>query len=479
MTALTEGEQNLKIRIGFIDVIVLLSCFLSFSIIITEWDSFLYGGALLTLFPCLFVSYYLVVKVLESRINYKYTVLSYTIVQWIRFVIIPATMALSQEKVFYSTTNLNWSLWLLLFEFLASSLFLCVASLRKIRENHDKLYLKGNKYVYIVFIFFASMLFLYYTRKGFQLLNFIKISVGNSERSGDLEDTGLVLVRQIITCSFTFAFLIIVSFCEKRYQISRSNKYIYYSIIAAIAVVLVIVGERRSHQIYTAITTAYILVRVFHTRKRIIVTSIFGSALFVLALMSLYKFSYAFLYASYGDALKATSFSMQRLSLLLQSYFGGPNSLINIFRYADNNSNNIFDLFFDFGRSIAPISFLLKGSRQVTSVLYNQYLYRGLQNTGHVLTSTGYGYVYGGPFLCPWVMILNLLLAMIAEKQLKQTNSIEMTYVWMIIMLRFCVNLYANTPALLSAASLALLSYSLCYIGAKAVNDLLGGRRQL
>jgi len=121
---------------------------------------------------------------------------------------------------------------------------------------------------------------------------------------------------------------------------------------------------------------------------------------------------------------------------------------------------------FDILRSTVPISFLVKGSGSVTSVLMNQYIYRGAQASGHVLAATGYGYIFGGSFLFFWPALLNILCVFVAEKWVKKCRSYEGIRIWLYVLLRFGLNCTANTPALLSAATIHLFTAGLVTIGA-------------
>lgn len=468
----------MSMKIKRIDLAVLISTAISLLIIIIGWDNFTGGSEPMCLFPILYFVYYLVVCPIVYRSDYKYTLFAYSLVQWIRFVLMPATIALSTSSITYSVSHISVSIWIMIVEFLATAFFMVFMSLRRFNRTADQMpVLCGNRYVYLALGVFALILFVIYLSKGTKLLNFFVIRVGTSSRIGDVMDTGLVFVRQIITCAITFTFLSFVTNFSEQYQATKKMKYVYFSIIAAILVVSVIVGERRSAQIYSSICVSYILVRLFKEHSKRILRWVMGAAVVILALMSVYKFSYAFLYSSYLDAFRASSFSMNSFASMLQSYFGGPSAIGRAIDFASNNQVGIGNLIFDFVRSTVPISFLVKNKGIVTSVLFNRYIYGGLQDNGHVLNSTAYGYIYGGFFFCSWVMMLNLSIAMVCERNLKRTTSIEMSYVWMYIMLRFCVNLYANTPALLSAASIALVAYGLIYLGAKAVNDTLRRRK--
>lgn len=438
------------------------------------------GGKIMILYPFFFFISYIILCPRISKSDYSFTLVSYCIVQWIRFVMLPTLVALSSNG-FQNVPFISDSAWLMLYEFLVTSLFMFIVPFRRFERADDQLLeLKGSKYVYYFLALVALGLFILFLSRGTRLLNFLIIKVqSGGVRIGDFTETGMVFINQLIVCTISYLFMTCVTSLFEKYQRTAKRIYVYISILLAMLVVSVIVGERRSAQIYSSICVCYILTRLYKQHSKKILKWVLGTAGFVLLLMSVYKFSYAFLYDSYYDAIKQSSFSIDWLADMIQSYFGGPRNTSLAIDFANRNSVGIDNLLLDFVRSTAPFSFLVKKYGVVTSVLFNRYMYGGLQDTGHVLNATAYGYIYGGFLLCPWVMILNLSIAMFFERKLKTTNCIEKAYLWLLCMLRFCINLYANTPALLSSVSISILAYGLIYLGAKLVRDIIIRRNEV
>lgn len=463
----------MKIKFRWIDIVVLFSAIASFFTIIFGWENIAGGFELLLFFPVVYLFVYIFASTYCRKSDLLYSIIAFFVIQWIRFVLMPAVMAMADNTAPYYSEIQSLAVLLMLIEFIVASGFILLMSFWKInnRDKQQRIFLKGNRYVYLLFACFAAALYLFYLSKGVKLLNFARINVGTDGRIGDITDTRMVLVRQIITCAIAFLFITVACSCSEKYEFTRKRSYLYLSILAAMLLVLVIVGERRSAQIYSSISATYLLVKLFKRHRGLIIRMVLGTAVLVIAVMTIYKVSYAFLYSSYMEALRASSMSMNKLSVTLQSYFCGPRTIAFAIAYSHASSNDIGNMIYDFLRSTAPISFFVKNSGNITSVMFNRYIYGGRQNSGHVLASAAYGYIYGGIAVFPWVMILNLFFAMIAERRLKTTNSSEMTYLWMALFLRFSINIYANTPALLSSASIQLLAYGLVYLGSKAIND--------
>jgi hypothetical protein len=190
--------------------------------------------------------------------------------------------------------------------------------------------------------------------------------------------------------------------------------------------------------------------------------------------MSIYKFSYAFQYGSYAEAIRNSSFTASDISRILQGYFSGPQNVGVAIEFQSQSCLKLTNTIFDILRSIVPISFLMKGHGMVTSELFNNFIYNGLYSSGHVLSSAGYGYIYGGYILSSFFMLINIFIAMFCEKRMKVAIKTEWIYVWSYIMLRFALNLNVNLPSLVSASTIMLFTGGLLY----GSSCLLGVRRK-
>lgn len=329
----------------------------------------------------------------------------------------------------------------------------------------ENIKLKGNKQIYIIFMVVALLLFLYSSRY-VRIVNFFVLPT-NDGRVGDITSTGLVLLRQIILTAVIFAFLCCINYFRCKYNQTNKTKYVYYSIAVGLINISIIVGERRSLQIYTAFISIYVLVKLFTNHKKKIIVMLGSCALAVLILMSVYKFSNAFLYGSYSSALQSNKIDIKESSEYLQIYYYGPQNVGITVDIADHQSNTLLRIPFDFARSTLGLNFFVKGAMTTTSDVFNEYIYGKPMESGHLVSGVGYGYIYLGFVLAPIFVCLNIIVAFAIEKRMKLTSSLEMTYIWGYVLMRFCMNIYGSTPPLINITTIMLFTSGLLYFVAR------------
>jgi hypothetical protein len=71
--------------------------------------------------------------------------------------------------------------------------------------------------------------------------------------------------------------------------------------------------------------------------------------------------------------------------------------------------------------------------------------------------------MYFGIFCTSLFSLINLYIAYIFENKLRQSESYEMMYVWGYVLLRFVLNLTANTPTLISSTTIMLMTGGLLF----------------
>ncbi|MBQ7038208.1 MAG: hypothetical protein IJN61_03760 [Clostridia bacterium] len=399
--------------------------------------------------------------------DYPITMLLYFGTQFIRMIIMPAAIALAGEASasafsFVTPDHLHLAIIMILLEFVIVGLFAVVRGSQKIKNKRERLpVLAGAKEVYIVLGIFAVAVYVYFKMRGIDLVYFFTIPLGAEERIGDLTDTFLVLARRIVTVAISFLFLCVVDHYRQKETLRSNKRNLNMPLLAAVLSVCIIVGERRSAQLYTAVAVCYVLIIAFENQKGKILRWVCGAAFVVFALMSVYKQFAGFLYDSYGEAIQNSSMSIGEFANTLQSYFAGPKNIALAMGFAENVALEPSQVLFDFARSTFPVSLFIKGGGQLTSVLLNNYIYFGEQNAGHVLSGTGYGYVFGGMLLFFLPTLLNTAFAFFSEKCVHRVKSFEGIRIWLYVLLRFGINLTANTPALISASSIHLVTSGL------------------
>lgn len=450
--------------LGMISLVIICACH----------SRLLDGYQMIWLMPIVYTAFILCFSKQIFYTDYTLTVMLYFGTQLLRMVIMPAVIVLAgsslSRSVPVSASDLEVAVGIIIVEFLIVGLITALLAQRRIANKRENTpVLAGSPVVYLAMGIFAVVIYIYFKLQNTDLVYFFTIPVGAEERVGDLIDTFLVLARQIITLAINFIFLFVVDRCYRRETLRPHKRNVNMAIFVAVLSVCIIVGERRSAQIYTAFCSCYILILAFRKQAGRILRWVCGTALVVFALMSVYKQFAGFLYDSYSEAIENASMSVGEMAGILQSYYAGPENIAIALKFGNSSGLGLSQAVFDFARSTVPISFLVKGSGSITSVLMNRYIYGGLQDTGHVLSATGYGYIFGGVGLFFWPALLNVLCAFFSEKWTKKSRSFEGIYIWLYVFLRFGLSLMANTPALLSAVTAHLLTAGLVAFGAAII----------
>lgn len=471
-------------RANIINFIVVMLSFLSAIICIFSMRDVSVGYEIMWIQPLTFALTYLLILMPIIKINrFKITVYTYIFLAWLRMVIIPLFSAITgvYNGVTYievSQNSIHLAIWLVVWELVISSIFLYLVTISKSNERFVyapkiKLELKGNKIVYFLFIFLSVVLYLTIGRN-LNIINFFIISTNSSEQFTDITATPLILLRQIFKCSLIFFFVWYTSYCKKKYDKSSNNKYLYYAMLVGILNVGVIVGERRSEQIYTSLVVIFILSNAFKKYRKKIIIFITLTAVFVLLFMSIYKHFSAFYYGSYFNALQSSTLNLEWLTLTLQSYFFGTQNVAAVIQFKDSVDLNITNMLYDFGRSIFGLSFLLKNKMIMTTEYFNTFIYGTNRPNGHVISAIGYGYVYLGAVFSPLIVCINIFIATKLETWLNKTNSYEMKYIYGYMLVRFATNIFVNTPPLLSLATIMYFTAGLVYFVARLFRNKEG-----
>lgn len=393
------------------------------------------------------------------------------ILMWLRMVLIPLYGA-SSDMFMYNgertTEDIDTAILLIMYEAIIISIALYLFSNKEQKYANNTVKLDGNQIIYWGLIFVAIILF-FTVGRHMQLFEFGIKTIGEDvERTGDIIDTRLIIVRRIISSGYLFLFMIFIEKMRIRYNEENKNKYPYYAIGAAILMICIIVGERRSAQLYIAFASCWTLIRLFPSNQNGIVRLISVAAVVVLSLMTIYKQFNAFLYDSYAEALISTDVEDGLSPRLLDSYLYGVNTVSSNIAYGNVANLDITNLLYDIVRSIFGFSFFVKGEMDLTSELYNMYLYSGEQKTGLLLSSVGYGYAYFGFILSPLFTIINIIIMILLETKMRLCKSLEMSYIWAYIYMRFAFGFLGSIPPLISSATQTLfISGGLYWLASK------------
>ncbi len=456
---------------SFLHIFVVITSLLSAVVCFTtlQYTAF---SALFILPLTYLISYFPIYRLSGTCPKYNITIHMVIVMLWFRMVLTP--MYGTQSSMFiinsaYLSEYSDLAILLCIYETFAISLTLFLICRPYNNIEPPKISLKGNSNVYWLLIVISVLVFIAIGRH-MGLFEFGFKEIGEDiEREGDIVDTKSLIIRSIISSGYLFLFFIFVEKFRKQYNSTHKSKYINYCIILAILMVCIIVGERRTSQLYIAFASCWLLIRLFPYQKRSIISFVGGAAVIVLSIMTIYKQFHAFLYGSYIEALQNTSISKGMSPELLDAYFYGIDTIIKNISYGKVANLDIGNLLYDFVRSTFGLHFFFKSDGLLTSQAYNMYIYSGNQTTGLLISSVGYGYIYFGFILAPVFTCINLIIMCSIEKRMRICDSIEMTYIWAFIFMRFAFGFLGAIPALISNVTRILITNGGIYILARYI----------
>lgn len=455
----------------FMHLTIVVSTLVSIIVCLPFWNIVSSNYDFMILLPMVFLLVYgFVYAPMVKEKSIRLSVAAIILFSWLRCAIMPAVGSLSGYYMFltsYSTvSSTRKAIILMAIEQIVIAVFLLFITQGKRRDTKQfepDLKMHGSIPAYLIFIVFALAFFFVYGETA-QVEFFVK-SVAGSVRSGDSVDTAARLATSIFRGGLLYLFLIITEKMRQAYERKDRSLYVNIALLGAVLLVGVIVGERRTSQIYTAFCTIWLLARVFPTRNKRIVITVVSAAGFVLAMLSIYKFFNAFLYDSYSAAFSGVNVDLYWLSSTLDSYFHGIRVVARNIGFADIANLGIKNFFFDIGRSTFGLSFFIKsGGMMTTSELYNSTLYGGSQSTGMLFSSVAYGYEYFGFLFAPLVTCINVWIIVKLEGLLRRCRSIEMNYILSYVFVRFAFGVFANPAPLLSTASTFFVIQGLVFL---------------
>lgn len=451
-----------------LDIIVFISVLVSFFFAVSRLgaNTIFY----IILFPISYFVAYLAMKhFYRSFPKIRISIIAVAVLLWVRMVALPAYGIFDggYDTLAYSAGTVRKSVLLCLYEcFIACCTLGFAGTMTNKTYDRKVLEMRGNKRIYVIFFIFAAAIYLAYGR-GLDLFDFVIKPVG-VEREDENVSMLVTLVRQIVNTGITFMFFYLVEYCRKKYSDSNEvkKKYLSYSLIFATLMVCIITGERRTSQIYKAFAICWLLTGMFSHDKRKIITYIIGVAGIVLIFMTIYKSFHAFLYDSYADALANQSFGSGLSSSVFDSYFYGISTVCKNLDFADHTQMPLATLAYDFFRNFFGINFFVPDG-VLTSQAYNLYLYGGMADNGLLLSNIGYGYIYFGFLFAPLFTIVNIGCLTWLEVMMKNSESIELTYILAFVFMRFAFGALGSFPPLLNLVSRFLIINGLLYLVAR------------
>ncbi len=381
-----------------------------------------------------------------SRRNGVITVYIFVLLQWLRLVFLPLFGSLSG---YFETYGFNvtekaayYSIFLIAWEAIVTFLF-CIIVFNNSGHKNDGCMegdLSGNRWVYFGFILLALVFFIRFGKNRFK---FFLIGLSN-ERLSSVADSNSSAISAIIDYGLLFLVVLIIWWCHKKYIDSGKKRYVYYALVCAGIRLCLISSEGRMSQVYLLGAFLLLLPQLFPEYKSQIIRYIALISIAVIGLMTIYKVFAAFLYDSYIDAVKASSFGLLDMTTQIDIYFYGVKTVARNIDYCNQSNFSIFHSLFDFFRNTFGIHYLFKGSDYTTLEYYNLYLYSGLSTSGHLFSSIAYGYLYLGLILSPLATCFNMAVSFWTEKKLCAIRHMDIYYIVSVMFVRLSFSIFSN-----------------------------------
>lgn len=424
------------------------------------------------LLPPIFAAEAMVLRAAHKKKSNSITIGIIALFLWVRMVFIPlmgSTDANYYHVCTSDSTSLITAISLCVYESLVVILTTYLVAQHKSRNSHfNNPILLGNKYIYLIFGVFALVVFLVLGRH-LHIFEFAIKSIGAGERAEETLDATTLLIRQIVGSGLLFYFFFLIENFRRKNKQTSNTRYITFAILAAMFMVCLITGERRTSQIYTAFCTSWLLIHVFPFAKKKVLRAIITTAAFVLTTMTIYKHFNAYLYDTYAEALDQADFNQGFSATMFDAYFYGINTIIKNIDFGSIINLSPLHFIYDTARCTFGLNFIIPRDIRLTSELYNLYLYGGEQDHGYLLSSVGYGYIYFGFILAPFFSVINIVLLSFFERKMRNAPSIEMTYIWAFVFMRFGFGFLGSIPPLISLVTRYLFFNGLLYLFAKSL----------
>lgn len=300
------------------------------------------------------------------------------------------------------------------------------------------------------------------------VVNFLFVREGTVEK--DL-DVMTLLLRQIMVISAWLSFIFVAAWCAREY--TRRNRFLPFlvALLAGGGVLLLIIGDRRSFQIFTGAAVIYVLFTCFPDRKRSILATVIVFVAVSFATMTFYR-----LFARYGleysSSFQSSFFTADILATAFQAYVGGPLQVAIANKSLDVLDVGASNVLFDFVRSFFLVNFLVRGEGMVLSEIYNNYIYEGSQLTGLMIFAASYGHATVGALFAPIFSIINLILSMSTEFVLRRARGLEVKFLFSYMLMRVVTYMFVSTPMVLSVYTLQLLTFGLLIYVAYIVKEI-------
>lgn len=445
------------------------------------------GYTILSFMPLVFLIIYIIfIRSLYST-SIKITFYILMVFNIIRMVIIPFIISVKSDffidNVRLGRENINSGIYLTIYEFIIVSLIFYFINLKinnnsPIVDRNKKYTIYGSKYIYILLSIFG-ILILFLNPEVRNTISFLIIKSTDGSRLDENINLNTLILRQFVLISIVLLFIVVSNFYYRLYKVNQKLIYILIPLCLGMFNVGIIVGERRSLQIYTLIITIILLLSLFKKHGKFITYSLLVVGLFVLLGMTVYKEFYAF-QGGYSEAIQNNLENGDfQWTDRLQAYFYGIHTVaanIDIINYVDTN---FYQFFYDNIRSVIGSSLLINSDSLLMSQIYNHVLFGPGVDTGQLFSSIGYGSIFFGVLLSPVVTSINIIACIVFELLFLKSNYIDVKYLLGFIVLRIAFNIYSSSPPIINQVTLFAFPFILILLFSRFIKISLTSKEIL
>jgi len=459
--------------------LVLLSSLVSFVITV------IYGGniagefCLVMLYPLLYGFFFLLLWPIVSRkaSNGRITVSVFLILQWLRLVLLPGLGAISGYFTIsgglINESSAQTACLLVIYESIVTFLVAFLILRRKGRttqlQPEQKKWdgLSGNRWIYILFVLVAAMLF---ALDGADRYTFFALDVGEEGRVSVSQENSEIATGAIIDYGLSILVILLAYFCFEKYKKTGRKRYMYTSLLVALARICIIDAgsDGRLAVLYSIGAFLLLLPNLYKAHKKIIIRSIVLTGVAVLALMTVYKVFQAFFYDSYFEAIQnnVETFDTYDTAQQIDIYFYGVRTIARNLYVSKRVNLDFTTLLTDYLQNTFGVHYLFGDSLNTTIAKYNLYIYNGEYASGHLYSSLAHGASYLTVVLAPLMTVVNMLICASLEKWLQRLRHIDSYYIISVVYIRFVYNIFACFPMAWNYASRTLVLGALVIGGA-------------
>lgn len=386
----------------------------------------------------------------------RITVSVFLLLQWLRFVLLPALSTISGYFSVVSDiadeSSAKIASYLCLFELVITSC-LCYVILKfsKRRDNALSISydLSGSPVIYL--LFFGAMFILFLLR-GRGMFTFLMLS-SNVQSRASLSDRNLVLYA-LFEYGLICFMIVSLYYCYNMSRKTGKKKYVWFAVLLCMLRICIISTESESRMaiLYSVGVSLFLLPRLFPSEKKKIFVTIFATGITVIGLLTIYKTFRAFMYDSYAEAIieGRSSTDMNYISYTIDSYIYGVKDVARNIFISQQTEMSFHNIIADVVQNIFGLKYLFPSTGNTTIGEYNYFIYGGGRISGHLYSAIAYGYNYTGLILAPLATCWNIVIVSFIESQLNRFKSLDTQYIYCLIFVRSLASMFACFPLTLN-----------------------------